>query len=167
MKKFLFIILELCFILPLMADNQANIKATASIIGEITAIGERDLTFGDIPFDSPTTIAYNDVENNSGKFNVSIGPGRPQVLFDFVLPTELDHNGDGPGLTITDWIYGYGASSEEPTVSGPFPVDNQFEINLAGFGRNLDFYIGATVVPNEENLVGNYEATITLIVENN
>ncbi len=168
MKKLLTTLFLGLLLLPLIASDQDDIKATASIVGEITVIGERDLEFGIISFDNPSTIVYNDVENRSGKFNVAIGPGRPHVLFDFSLPSELTNvSNGGPGLTIDTWTYGYGASPGAPTISGPFPVSNQFEINMATYGRNVDFYIGATVTPTDDNLVGEYEGTITLIVENN
>ncbi len=155
------------FLIPLFAGDQDQIKATANIIGEIEVNGIRDLEFGIISFDSPTTVVYNDTEDRAGMFNVSIGPGRPHVLLDFQLTTELEHEGDGVPLAISGWTYGYGASPGDPTISGPFPASNQFEVNMATFGRNLDFYIGATVTPDDDNAVGTYEGTIVLVVENN
>jgi len=167
MKKLVLFLFTLLFFIPVFSSDQDNIAATAKITGEITVIGERDLSFGIIPFDDSTTITYNDTEDRSGKFNVLIGPGRPHVLFSFSLPTELDYIGDGDGLEVSNWTYGYGQTGLAPTISGPFPASYDFTINMADFGRNLDFYIGATVTPNPDNLVGEYEGIITLVVENN
>lgn len=166
-KTILMAILFTCFALSGKAGDQDEIKVTASIIGDIEVVGQRDLQFGIIDFDNPTTIVYNDVQDRSGKFNVTIGPGRPHVLFDFQLPDELEHNGDGPALAIGAWTYGYGVANQDPTISGPFPASNEFEINMGSFQRSVDFYIGATVTPNDDNAVGEYEGIIVLTVENN
>ena len=176
MKK-LFLTLAVIFTMGgLLAQTQnsdnATIQATANLIGEIAVTAEQNLEFGDIGFEDPTTVPLSNTDDR-GVFFVELGPGNPNVNFVFTLPEELTHQGgDDTGLEIGNWnvAVGGGLNSEDyneewNNISSETPYS--FNMEAGGGDRQRHVYIGATVTPDEDNWVGDYEGDVTLTVEYN
>ena len=168
MKRILVTILGLfMFIGVSHSQNSANatIKAKANLIGEISVTNEQDLNFRDIGFEFPTTVSTMDTEDR-GRFFIEMGPGNPNVVLTFTLPTELEHSGGGPDLAIGDWTYAINDDDIE-TVDIIMPT-TPIPLNMAGgMLRQKYVFVGATVTPNENNWVGTYESDVILTVEYN
>jgi len=173
MKK-LFIFIKLMLLATLISFSQnssnADIKATANLIGRIEVSKVQDLRFGDIEYDVSTIVPTN-LETGSrgrGLFEIIAGPGNPNVTLEFDLPTELDHLGSGNGLSIGNYTYIIENTNVTTSVGSPIPA-SPINLNLASFGspgmdKHFYVFVGATVVPNINNFVGPYEGTITLTV---
>ena len=149
---------------PQNSDN-ATIKAKANLIGEISVTNQQDLNFRDIGFEFPTTVSTMDTEDR-GRFLITQGPGNPNVLLTFTLPSGLSHSGDGPDLLIDDWTYAINDNDVE-TIDIIIPT-TPIPLNMAGgIPRQKYVFVGATVTPDETNWVGIYEGDVTLTVEYN
>lgn len=152
--------------LPLVASAQgqgaqASVEATASVIAQLDAVGQADLSFGDvIPGVSRTVVPSSP---DAGRFRVQ-GGGEAEIEISFDLPTGgvLEHASTAATLPI---VFGAGAAGYGPnagSVIGAFDPSGAVTQNLQS--GELFVFIGGQVNPATTQEAGDYAGEITLNV---
>lgn len=143
------------------AAQSGNINATATVLQPLTVTGVQDLAFGNVYPGVNKTIDYTDA-TNGGQFSVT-GFGGAQVQVSFTLPTALD-GPSGATLPIDSWTGYYNQTNSATTGGSAFSsLSGSTTTTLSGTG-DLYVFLGARVVPANNQTAGSYTNTVTMTV---
>jgi len=168
------------------SQNQESdqIKATATLVGDISVIGERDLNFGNIWGGTGntgwpnTTVNLDETQNegdqSTGWFRIEAGLGNPNITVQIDFPEYLIHNDDDTNhLSLGDFKWRVKDSEDtqiDDYITSPGNIGSE-DFNMASDSANndriLDIFIGGEVIPDGDNIAGSYENDIILTVEYN
>ncbi len=176
MRKLIYILLSVISINAVSQDIIINqdpvLNASATVLSNINVEGLSDLEFGNIFYGDPVTVNTTDPINR-GVFRIEQGPGNPNINILFNLPEGLIYQdgGNAVPLEITNWTYAVSGNENDTPSGQPVPTGlisiNMASISETGNPRVVYVFIGATVVPIEENPAGSYLENAMLLIETN
>ena len=130
--------------------------------GQVTVVGQQDLTFGVVIPGTPTVVAPTDAARR-GEWVLT---GRGNTTISFVLPTSMQGPSGAPMPLAFD-----AASAAWQRVNagggggGPLTEDPRtpFSVNVQN-RQTVRLFLGGTAQPTTTQPAGSYTATITVIV---
>lgn len=175
MKKAIFLSAVIIFLIGCVfqvsgqSSDDDFITGKAQVVQTLKVLKQVNLDFGIVAQGSNKTINLNNGVTGSpslgtqttGRFLVTAAPAT-NVDITFSAPTHLS-NGEN-NLPIQDYTYGWHTSNTftgGTTFTGG-STDITFPENLTESLNAIYVFIGATVKPAVSQVVGNYEAEITL-----
>jgi hypothetical protein len=175
MKKNLFVSAVIVFMAGCLFNANAQttdddfITGKAQVVQTLKVLKQVNLDFGIVAQGANKTIGLNNDmtggpnlgTQTTGRFLVTAAPST-NVDITFFTPTNLSSGANT--LSIEDYTYGWHTSNTftgGTTFTGG-STDITFPENLAESLNAIYVFIGATVKPAVSQVVGNYEAEITL-----
>ena len=128
---------------------------------QLSAIGQRDLSFGTLIPGVPVTISRFDPAS-AGQFEIR-GERGSEVRIDLTMPANLTA---GASATIPlEFSSVDGGLATDRTVGGTQSFDPRLPVTVVLPGNGKAYvYLGGTVRPAPDQAIGPYAATITLTV---
>lgn len=136
----------------------ANFNVTAQVFQQITVVGDRNLTFGNVFPGLAKTIPVTG--GNAGRYQVT-GQNNANISLTFTLPANLVNGANL--LPINTWVGRHNTISNPATGVAFTPSGAPTNTALSALGIRW-VYIAATVSPAANQAPGGYLAVATLTV---
>ena len=138
--------------------QSAHFNVNAQVFQQITVIGDRDLTFGNVFPGLAKTVPVTG--GNSGRYQVT-GENNANISVTFTLPANLVNGANL--LPIGSWVGRHNTISNAATGVAFTPSGAAVNTTLSATGIRW-LFIAATVNPAANQAAGGYLATATLTV---
>jgi len=138
--------------------QSANFNVNAQVFQQITIVGDRDLTFGNVFPGVAKTVPVTG--GNAGRYQVT-GQNNANISLTFTLPANLVNGANL--LPINTWVGRHNTISNPATGVAFTPSAAATNTTLSATGIRW-VYIAATVTPAANQAAGGYIATATLTV---
>ena len=164
-------------------DNPTDdIKARAEVRVLINVTGAQDLEFQNVQVGEAKTVNTRDEvtagtssgDEKSGRFDITKGASTDVKVEFTTLPPSLAGPGEAT-LPINFDGEAFGRLNLTPILTGGIDFNPTSAINTPNDGGTVDFFnatafsvfLGGTVTPEAEQVVGTYDADVTLTVSYN